>query len=752
MAWHTARIIDLISEPLHFSDIRPDRRALRWLARHYHLLTRLASGAIVMAVTIPDHWPLGVSAVLGYMGVVVGLNLLEQRRPGLVSGSRQKFLRTIVLIAGITVFICAMRALRATDAATTTQPDLLWLLYVLAVFILSLDGGRPQVEIAVALSAGGLLIANLISFEAGSALWITLVEAAWLALLSFILYALVRLLMDRAWDQVLLQKIQVQISRSIDSLDDQAFLDEVVKSISAHCGYEHVNFFWREADGSLICKAASSENGRSLIREGLRLRPHHGHESNQGIIPYVMATGRPYFTNRAARDRHYLPHPAFPTTRAELAVPVSMSGETIGVLDVQDDQSDVFSEQDVAVLQLIAQLVSDVYRQLGWRRMYHRLERLAYSMTAGMLSHRDLDEMLKEIARIALDEFKADIVAVLARNPRTGEIERRVQDGQLRAPNHPDSAQRGFHMAQRLMAERDSYYFHSDVSQYRDHPIFGAGDREEEGQPGFVEREGIRSRVICCLGPAASRVGVMFLNFREPRRFKSEEEQAPFFLFAHLAATAIQNAQTQEQEILLERERLHALLHDQAKNSLYYAHQTLLKVLDSHKLCDADRESLQHIKRNIADTRRTIAYLTRTGQMDGPRGAPASLQAVVNEVVDNARTAFRVEFASQWSGELPQIAPDTLVNIRLVMEEAVANAIMHGQARRIDVDVAYHGQTLRIDIRDNGCGFDPHSVREHGLAHMRHRVGRLRGRLEIDSRPGHGARIHVELPLTSQGV
>ncbi len=747
MALHCARILDLISEPLRFSVIRPDRRFLRRLARHYHLITRVAASAIVLLAVAPTLWQLGVVAIVGYLGFVAGLNLLERRRPASLSRSVSKFVKTAVIILGITAFICVMRLLRRTDATTLQQPDLLWLLYVLAVYILSLHGNRLQVEIAVALSAGGLLTANLISFDAGSALWITLVEAAWLALLSFILYALVRLLMDRAWDQGLLQKIQVQISKSIDSLDDQAFLNEVVKSISAHCGYEHVNFFWREPDGSLLCKAASSENGRSLIEERLRLQPNQGLEPNRGIIPFVMTTGKPYFTNHAARDRHYLPHPAFPNTRAELAAPVSMGGETIGVLDVQDDESDVFSEQDETILQLIAQLVSDVYRQLGSRKLYRRLERLAYAMPAQMLSHRELDEILNEIARMALAEFAADIVVVFVRNPLTGEIERRAQAGQLRAPAHPASAERGFHLAQRLMAEQDSYHFHHDVSQYRDHPIFGPGDGGQGGQPGFVEREGIHSRVICCLGPASNRVGVMFLNFREPRQFKSEEERAPFSLFAHLAATAIQNTQTQQQEILLERERLSALLHDQVKNTLYYANQTLLKVLQNHKRSDDDLESLQHVKRNIADARRTINYLTRTGQLDNRRNTPGTLQAVVDEVVDNARAAFATEFVVQWSGELVEISPDALINIRLVIEEAITNAIMHGQARRIDLGFACRDHALTIDIRDNGCGFDTHSVREHGLAHMRHRIGRLHGRLEIDSRPGHGARIHADLPL-----
>ncbi len=741
MAWNWTRLVDLVSESLHFSDMRPDRRFLRRLDRRYHLITRLAAGAIVLLAVAPTRWELGVAAVAGYLAFVAGLNLLERRRPSLLAGSQQKFIKTAAIIAGITAFICMMRLLRKTDATMLQQPDLLWLLYVLAVYILSLHGSRLQVGVAVALSAAGLLIANLISFDAGSALWITLVEAAWLGLLSFILYALVRLLMDRAWDQQLLHKIQTQISRSIDTLDDQSFLNEVVKSIRQHCGYEHVNYFLRQTDGSLMCVAAASENGQLLIRERLRLQP------DQGIIGRAMATGAPYSANRVERDMYYLPHPAFPNTRAELAAPVSMGGETIGVLDVQDDESDVFSEQDETILQLIAQLVSDVYRQLRSKHLYRRLERLAYSMPAQMLSHRELDEILNEIARTALAEFMADIVVVFARNPLSGEIERRAQAGELRASDHPAAVERGFHLAQRLMAEQESYYFHHDVSQYRDHPIFGAGNREHEEQPGFVEREGIRSRVICCLGPVNSRVGIMFLNFREPRHFKSEEERAPFSLFAHLAATAIQNAQTQQQEILLERERLSALLHDQVKNTLYYANQTLIKVLQNHKRSDADLESLQYVKRNIADARRTINYLTRTGQLDNRQNAPSTLQAVVDEAVDNARAAFATEFEVQWSGEPAEISPDALMNIRLVIEEAITNAIMHGQARRIDLGFACRDHALTIDIRDNGCGFDPQSVREHGLAHMRRRIGRLHGRLEIDSRPGHGARIHAELPL-----
>src|SRR5690606_36890064 len=61
-------------------------------------------------------------------------------------------------------------------------------------------------------------------------------------------------------------------------------------------------------------------------------------------------------------DPHFLPHPLLPGTRAEMAVPLILSDEVLGVLDVQADKIDRFTETDVQVLSTLARQITIAVR------------------------------------------------------------------------------------------------------------------------------------------------------------------------------------------------------------------------------------------------------------------------------------------------------------------------------------------------------------------------------------------------------
>ncbi|HJK95194.1 MAG TPA: ATP-binding protein, partial [Polyangiaceae bacterium LLY-WYZ-15_(1-7)] len=83
-----------------------------------------------------------------------------------------------------------------------------------------------------------------------------------------------------------------------------------------------------------------------------------------------------------------------------------------------------------------------------------------------------------------------------------------------------------------------------------------------------------------------------------------------------------------------------------------------------------------------------------------------------------------------------------------VAQEALHNAQRHADAERIELRLAL-GERLRLEVRDDGVGFDPAAVEEggHGLRGMRERAELLGGSLEIASAPGEGTAILLELPI-----
>jgi signal transduction histidine kinase/ligand-binding sensor domain-containing protein len=91
-------------------------------------------------------------------------------------------------------------------------------------------------------------------------------------------------------------------------------------------------------------------------------------------------------------------------------------------------------------------------------------------------------------------------------------------------------------------------------------------------------------------------------------------------------------------------------------------------------------------------------------------------------------------------------------NLLRICQEAVANAVRHGQAREVAIGLAFEREAVRLSVKDGGCGFDPSGVASEreghfGLMGIRERVKKLGGRLRLESEPGRGTAVLVEIPV-----
>lgn len=98
----------------------------------------------------------------------------------------------------------------------------------------------------------------------------------------------------------------------------------------------------------------------------------------------------------------------------------------------------------------------------------------------------------------------------------------------------------------------------------------------------------------------------------------------------------------------------------------------------------------------------------------------------------------------------PRLAPSVAIALFRICQEALTNVVKHARAQRIEVKVNTHGEVLRLEVADDGTGFDRQTLgpargaQGWGLATMRERALSINGNLEIDSGPGRGTRIQVE--------
>ena len=88
--------------------------------------------------------------------------------------------------------------------------------------------------------------------------------------------------------------------------------------------------------------------------------------------------------------------------------------------------------------------------------------------------------------------------------------------------------------------------------------------------------------------------------------------------------------------------------------------------------------------------------------------------------------------------------------LMMTVREALANAVAHANPKSISVDVCFAIRDLSIEVRDDGCGFDPSAdlprTGHYGILGMQERVGLLRGSLQIQSELGHGTKVRITVP------
>jgi signal transduction histidine kinase len=156
-------------------------------------------------------------------------------------------------------------------------------------------------------------------------------------------------------------------------------------------------------------------------------------------------------------------------------------------------------------------------------------------------------------------------------------------------------------------------------------------------------------------------------------------------------------------------------------------------------------DQLEHdLSEEIGGLRRFMAEL-RPPMLD-QQGLHEALRSQAKSFEQSSGVACTVD------AELEEkLAPELETVVYRVVQESLTNAAKHARASRVSVGLDSDDGVVRLRVRDDGAGFDPalsaRLVQEghFGLAGMRERVEMVGGRLQIDSSPGHGTTIAVEL-------
>jgi GAF domain-containing protein len=150
-------------------------------------------------------------------------------------------------------------------------------------------------------------------------------------------------------------QVAVEVGQTISAMRDlDQLLERVTELISERFGFYHTGIFLLDDTGEFaVLRAANSPGGKQMLAKGYSLKV-----GEVGIVGFVTKRHEPRIALDVGLDAIHFKNPFLPDTRSEMALPLSVGDHILGALDVQSTMPSAFTEEDVAVLQVLANQVA----------------------------------------------------------------------------------------------------------------------------------------------------------------------------------------------------------------------------------------------------------------------------------------------------------------------------------------------------------------------------------------------------------
>lgn len=464
--------------------------------------------------------------------------------------------------------------------------------------------------------------------------------------------------------------------------------------------------------------------------------------SGRGILAALVEDARLLRLHDLTRDPRSVGFPPHhPHMRTFLGVPVQLREVGYGNLYLcEKDGGDDFDEDDEEVVTLLAAQAAvavenaRLYEQATqWSRQLESLNEIAAALAGEVGAPRQLDLVTSHLRELL--QAKAVAVALVQ------------SDGTLRVEAESGEEVSG------ILLRRDSKS--AQVLATRESVCLeGLADDPTVDQQ-LVVRHGARVGMIVPLLVGDQAVGVIIVHDREDSEAVFTDDDVRLAeSFAKRAAVAVDLSRRVARDALsravaaqeLERRRLARELHDetgQALTSMLLGLAAVEVARSREEAAQAVAELRRLVVSTLQDVRR-LAVELRPKALDDFGLLPA-LRRLGQTVTEGSPLNVQVE-ARLGSERLPAEAETAVYRI---VQEALTNVVKHADARHVSVLLTRKNGRVSVMIEDDGRGFDPDSVGTDGLGllGMRERVALLDGTLQVESAPGSGATLVLEVPL-----
>ncbi len=149
-------------------------------------------------------------------------------------------------------------------------------------------------------------------------------------------------------------EVAARVIRDTSTIRDlRQMLNATVRLIAERRGFYHVGIFLLDDSGEYaVLQAASSAGGQRMLSRGYRRR------IGEGLIGQVVRSGEAKLVSNFEEEAIFRSNPELPESRSEVSLPLRVRDRVIGVLDVHELKGGAFAHDDVAILQILADLVA----------------------------------------------------------------------------------------------------------------------------------------------------------------------------------------------------------------------------------------------------------------------------------------------------------------------------------------------------------------------------------------------------------
>ena len=461
----------------------------------------------------------------------------------------------------------------------------------------------------------------------------------------------------------------------------------------------------------------------------------------RGILGALIRDSRPL----RLEDLHSDPRsvgfpPGHPAMASFLGVPIFLRGVTYGNLYLSEKEDGTgFTEEDEQLIELLAAQAAVAIENA---RLYESSVRWMRQL-----------ESLAEVSKALSGEFepRAVLELICVRlcelvDARLVYLTERLPDGSLEITTAAGERATAL-IGRRLDPARSKS---AAVMQRRSGERVDAMLDDLEADRSLAREWGIRSAIFVPLMLQGEPIGVLVANDRlGPDSRFGEADYRLVQEFADRAAVALDLARRVQRDTVArilsaqeaERKRIARELHDETAQAL----TAILLGLKSFEVESPEAtQQLAALVRDALASVRKLAVDLRPAVLDDFGLIPA-LERLRDDL--QLRTATHISVTAD--GVSTRLDPDIETALYRVAQEAVANAIRHGDAQTIRIQLDQTPADLYLTVTDDGRGFDPDRVPAHhfGLIGMQERIALVHGHLTVDSTPGKGTTITVQVPL-----